>query len=332
MKKGQVINGYKVLEDPRTAGMCMWSFARKDGNDYFIKQFLRPTYPLDDAPGSAATKERIRKDCEFFERRHRRILEVLKEKTGAGGNLIITHQFFLHHTHYYKVTLRVNRSELTPLDVSKLELIEKLLVLITVAHSLRTLHSVGIVHGDIKPDNILISRSDTGKNVGKLIDFDDSYFAKEPPSPEEIVGDQKYYSPELAQYIGESGEVERTDLQTASDIFALGLVFSEYLTGKMPNFTPYPYAHEAAINGKKLILASSSLPVELKNLINQMLLSKYLERPTIESVFQLTRNLRSNLSDSAKNQTSVSREKATSGRLHVSKDLEHLSRSKNMKH
>ena len=55
MKKGQVINGYRILQDFSTArgGLSKWTFAEKAGKEYFIKEFLSPTYPVDGAPGSA---------------------------------------------------------------------------------------------------------------------------------------------------------------------------------------------------------------------------------------------------------------------------------------
>ena len=55
MKAGDVINGYRILEDFRVvgAGLSKWTFAAKDGREYFIKEFLSPTYPDEHAPGSA---------------------------------------------------------------------------------------------------------------------------------------------------------------------------------------------------------------------------------------------------------------------------------------
>jgi hypothetical protein len=47
MKAGDVVNGYTILEDFRVvgAGLSKWTFAAKDGREYFIKEFLSPTYP-----------------------------------------------------------------------------------------------------------------------------------------------------------------------------------------------------------------------------------------------------------------------------------------------
>ena len=94
MKAGDVINGYRILEDFRVvgAGLSKWTFAAKDGREYFIKEFLSPTYPDEHAPGSAQTKMRKRQRCQAFERHHRRINQALAEVSGVGGNLIVTEQ------------------------------------------------------------------------------------------------------------------------------------------------------------------------------------------------------------------------------------------------
>ena len=63
----------------------------------------------------------------------------------------------------------------------------------------------------------------------------------------------------------------KTPLTTAVDIFALGLIFHQYLTGKLPVFSPaYHYAFEALLNGDALTVASE-IPKPLQNLICTML-------------------------------------------------------------
>ena len=80
----------------------------------------------------------------------------------------------------------------------------QLVLLKTVAHSLKILHDLQIVHSDLKPSNVLIKRTELGYTT-KLIDFDSSYMVGSPPPPEEIVGTMNYYSPELVRYIQGSG-------------------------------------------------------------------------------------------------------------------------------
>jgi eukaryotic-like serine/threonine-protein kinase len=283
MKAGDVVNGYTILEDFRVvgAGLSKWTFAAKDGRQYFIKEFLSPTYPDEHAPGSAQTKMRKRRRCAAFERHQRRIQEALAAVSGMGGNLIVTLDFFRWGAKYYKVTEKVEVAGLSPADVASLSLQDQLVLLKTVAHSLKILHDRGIVHGDLKPSNVLIKRTELGYTT-KLIDFDNAYLAGEPPPPEEIVGTMNYYAPELVGYIQEAGTAAH-ELTQKADIFALGLIYSEYLTGRPPPFdaTSYQYAGVAARAGEVLRLPSTALPAPIVELVDRMLLADPAARPTV---------------------------------------------------
>jgi eukaryotic-like serine/threonine-protein kinase len=282
VKAGDVINGYTILEDFRVvgAGLSKWTFAAKDGREYFIKEFLSPTYPDEHAPGSAQTKMRKRRRCAAFERHHRRIQEALASVSGVGGNLIVTLDFFRWGAKYYKVTEKVEAADLGPDDVTALAFQDQLVLLKTVAHSLRILHDRGIVHGDLKPSNVLIKRTELGYTT-KLIDFDNAYLAGEPPPPEEIVGTMNYYSPELVGYIQET-DTTAHELTQKADIFALGLIYAEFLTGTPPAFdAAYQYAGVAARAGEVLRLAPAKLPAAVVELVDRMLLADPTARPTI---------------------------------------------------
>jgi serine/threonine protein kinase len=286
VKAGDVINGYTILEDFRVvgAGLSKWTFAAKDGREYFIKEFLSPTYPDEHAPGSAQTKMRKRRRCAAFERHHRRIQEALAAVSGLGGNLIVTLDFFRWGAKYYKVTEKVVVAGLSPADIRSLPFQDQLVLLKTVAHSLRILHDRGIVHGDLKPSNVLIKRTELGYTT-KLIDFDNAYLAGEPPPPDEIVGTMSYYSPELVGYIQETGTTA-ADLTQKADIFALGLIYAEYLTGSLPSFDAgkYQYAGVAVQGGEVLRLPSGTLPAPVVDLVGRMLLADPTARPTIADI------------------------------------------------
>jgi eukaryotic-like serine/threonine-protein kinase len=287
MTKGRLINGYRILRDFTIVGggLSKWTFAEKGGKEYFIKEFLSPTYPIDGSPGSESTKQIKRKRCEEFERHHRLLIERLSDRAADGGNLIVTIDFFRHGAKYYKVTDKVDVRGLKIEDIAASASGQKKLILLTVAHSLRILHQAGVVHGDLKPDNILIKESAKGGYVAKLIDFDNSYISGCPPSTEETVGDFVYYSPELLRYVRGDKDTPSSDLQLGSDIFALGLIYSEFLTGELPLFDrkKYQYACEAVNAGCKLSVPRISAPLDA--LVTQMLHPLYDRRPSIEEVF-----------------------------------------------
>jgi eukaryotic-like serine/threonine-protein kinase len=293
MKAGDTLRGYRLLEDFRVvgAGLSEWTFAERDGRVYFIKRFLSPTYPDDAAPGSAKTKARKRARCAAFEAHHRGIQAAMAPLTSYGGNLIATLDFFREGAKYYKVTEKVDVAGLEPSDVAALDFATQLVLLKTVAHSLKILHDLNIVHGDLKPSNVLIKRTALGYTT-KLIDFDNSYLVGSPPPPEEIVGTMNYYSPELVSYI--QGNVGATDLTTSSDIFALGLIYAEYLTGALPTFDPaYHEAAIAVLNGAQLRLAPGRTPARLVALVERMLLADPAARPTVAEVHKTLMGLRS---------------------------------------
>lgn len=285
MRAGDVINGYTILEDFKVvgAGLSKWTFAARDGREYFIKEFLSPTYPDADAPGSEKTKAKKRARCATFEAHHRGIQLALAPLSAYGGNLIVTLDFFRWGAKYYKVTEKVEAEDFSAADVAALDLRDQLVLMKTVAHSLKILHDLRIVHSDLKPSNIMIKRTELGYTT-KLIDFDSSYIAGKPPSAEEIVGTINYYSPELLGYIQEAG-VPPEQLGVASDVFALGLIYTEYLTGAPPPFDPA--FHEPAVavrNGQTLRIPRAGVRPELADLVDRMLASDPSVRPSIGEV------------------------------------------------
>jgi serine/threonine protein kinase len=94
-------------------------------------------------------------------------------------------------------------------------------------------HAKGIVHRDLKPDNVFLTRtsSDEGhETVVKVLDFGISKFNKgAPPSkgtaPGMIVGTMQYMSPE---------QLQGAEADPRADVYALGLLLVEMLTGRLP--------------------------------------------------------------------------------------------------
>jgi len=211
--------------------------------------------------------------------------------SGLGGNLIVTLDFFRWGAKYYKVTEKVDAAGLEPADVAALPFPDQLVLLKTVAHSLRILHDRGIVHGDLKPSNVLIKRTELGYTT-KLIDFDNAYLAGEPPPPEEIVGTMNYYAPELVGYIQETGTAA-AELTQKADIFALGLIYTEYLTGTLPPLDPvHQYAGVAARAGEVLRLPPTTLSAPVVELVHRMLLADPAARPTIAEIHSTLMGIR----------------------------------------
>ncbi|HLZ38680.1 MAG TPA: protein kinase [Mycobacteriales bacterium] len=251
---------------------------------------MSPTYPDDSAPGSEKIKAKKRARCEAFEAHHRRIMEATRASSSLGGNLIVTLEFFRWGAKYYKVTEKVDvADDFDVAQVAALDFDDQLVILKSVAHSLKVLHDLGIVHSDLKPTNVLIKRTALAYTV-KLIDFDSAYFSGDPPPPDSIVGTINYYSPELVTYIQATEPTDPTRLTVASDVFTLGLIYAEYLTGEPPVFDrdKYRYASLAAKQAELLrmspALVRPDVPPEVVDVIHRMLLVDPAVRPSISDV------------------------------------------------
>lgn len=292
-ERGERIHGYTLLQDFTTTsgGNGMWSFAERGGREFFIKEFLSPTYSDESSPGSAGIKREKMIRCRRFERRHMYLWRVLQKYADDGYGLVVTRDFFRWGRKYYKVTDKVEVAGIDIEDVYKLPAAQKKSILIGATLALRLLHRILIVHGDVKPANVLINRSSSGAFRTRLIDFDNSYTCGHPPPAEDLVGDLVYFSPETSRYIDEESGTQRELLTCASDVFSLGLMYCQYLTGRLPEFDQrrYQYAWAAVENGQLLRAPAAIGPEALRSVIERMLLREPGARPTIEDVFAVLR-------------------------------------------
>src|SRR6516162_1992809 len=118
-------------------------------------------------------------------------------------------------------------------DQNNLPTKERLGLFISVCLAIQHAHQKGIIHRDIKPSNILVTLHD-GAPVPKVIDFG---IAK---ATEGRLTDATVYT-QLHQFIGtpaymspEQAEMSGLDIDTRSDIYSLGVLLYELLTGKTP--------------------------------------------------------------------------------------------------
>lgn len=148
------------------------------------------------------------------------------------------------------------------------------------------MHSKGYVHCDIKPDNFLVSR----EGETKVIDFTISRKMKKGLSKlfsfksKVVQGTRSYMSPE---------QIRGQTLDARSDIYSLGCVFYETVTGKLPFTGENPNEllkkHLSASIPSPLVV-NENVTKEFSGLIRSMMAKKVEDRP--ESMWELLKTLR----------------------------------------
>lgn len=276
--------GHYILDAPLRAdhsGFSRWGFGRYRGREYFVKEFLSPVYPEDQEALGAERAGRMKRLCGEYESRQRLIYQQINEC--SDGNLLRISEFFRYGSKYYITTKKIQALDLE--TVLALPREDRLRLCRSLAHSLSCLHRSGLVSGDVKLDNILFHRTPAGTVAAKLTDFDSCFWEKQPPEdPEDIAADLVYMAPET--YLVMAGEHRKLDSRL--DVYAMGLVFHQLLTGRLPGYETdtYEYPFQAALSGDSLA-PGAELPDEAAAALRGMLLADPEQRPDMETVFRM---------------------------------------------
>jgi serine/threonine protein kinase len=245
---GEILgNRYKILRELGAGGMA-WVYLAEDLLDN-IQVAVKILYP------------QFSQDMSYVERFVR---EAKVARQISSEHIVRILNYGADRDVHYLVMEIIQGKDLSTMlrERGQLPWKEALQITAQVAEALDAANAHGVVHRDIKPQNIMI----TPEGIVKVLDFGIAR-ARALPSLTQtgFVGSPYYISPEQA--MGEQVDVR-------SDIYSLGIALYEMLSGKLPFDASSPWSiisQHIAQEPPTLTLQSSGLPSRIEGLVNRML-------------------------------------------------------------
>ena len=267
-KKQKYVGQFKLLDKIGAGGMGTVYKATNlmDKSEQVAIKVLREEMFTDES-----SRKRFKQEAAIIDQLdHPNIINVL-ERGQSKQNLFIAMELLEGKT----LTDKINEEK-------KLDVKEALHIMLQITSALGKIHSKSIIHRDLKPDNIMLIEKDGDTNFVKLLDFGLAKMQYQTRLTQTgiVIGTINYMAPE---------QVEGKGSFAASDIYALGIIFYEMLTGERP------FMGETSIDIMKQILDKSPIePIrfrldisfELNDLIMKMLEKNIKSRPIITEALE----------------------------------------------
>jgi serine/threonine protein kinase len=213
--EGAVLGPYRLLREVGHGGMSsVWLAERCDGQ---LKREIALKLPFE-GPQRAQMAERFKRERDILATlTHPNIARLYDAGVGASGQSYLAMEY-------------VNGTALTPYcDATRLSIRERLTIFLQVLAAVEFAHTHLVLHRDLKPSNILVTTD--GRVV--LLDFGVAKLLSQEAVPEspptEMVG--RILTPDYASPEHLAGRA----LGTTSDVYSLGVVLYELLTGDRPH-------------------------------------------------------------------------------------------------
>ncbi|MBK9128626.1 MAG: serine/threonine protein kinase [Phycisphaerales bacterium] len=225
------IGGYRLVERLGAGGMGeVFAAEQERPRRRVALKLMRPGLV------SAAAQRRFTLEAEVLGRlEHENIARIFEAGVDRSGG----------HERPYLVMEFVSGLPLTRhADTARLDRRARVALLASVCDGVQHAHQRGVIHRDLKPANILV----TAEGTPKILDFGIARTVDEPANltlehgPEAIIGTLAYMSPE--QVLG-----RRDEIDTRCDVYSLGVILFELLTGRLP----YDLAGQSIAQAARLI-------------------------------------------------------------------------------
>jgi ligand-binding sensor domain-containing protein/tRNA A-37 threonylcarbamoyl transferase component Bud32 len=276
-KKQKYVGNFRLLDKIATGGMGTIYKAKNlmDKSETVAIKVLKEEMFSDES-----SRKRFKQEAAIIDQLdHPHIVKVI-ERGESRQNLFIAMEYLQGIT----LTEKIIADEKLPIK-------EALHIMIQIADALAKIHSKNIIHRDLKPDNIMLIERKGDLNFVKLLDFGLAMTQYQTRLTQTgiVIGTINYLSPE---------QISGKRSGAASDIYALGTIFYEMLTGDKP------FMGETTTDIMRQILEKipveplrfrDDIPQELNHLVMRMLEKEIKSRPLILDVLAYLQDIESKL-------------------------------------